>query len=296
VTGDRATDRPEWAVVHTGLFGLRSSFVPLAEATEVDDPIQVPHQRTLVKGAPNIEADGQLSEAEEAELYRHHGLDYDTVTAKSDPTPSHPGSPGADAADPSSSAPAGASEPTVPPEGSAERRDDGGAASPDAVETGRPAAADDVGVGEGLRRQVVYETPDPPQSRPDGSRRRQPGQVRLRRYLVTEVVTETETGQRHEVRVEREPIDHTEVAGLAAPSGQPVEPADKASPADPDGNDWFRPEATLHADRHAQNLLDAARVLPGGWCGRRASGGPCGCGPVSRSLGRGWPLPGRVWG
>ena len=36
---DRETDRPEWAVVHTGLFGLRSSFVPLAEATETGDPI-----------------------------------------------------------------------------------------------------------------------------------------------------------------------------------------------------------------------------------------------------------------
>jgi sporulation protein YlmC with PRC-barrel domain len=51
---DRETDRPEWAVVRTGLFGLRSSFVPLAEASEVDDQIQVPHARALVKDAPNI--------------------------------------------------------------------------------------------------------------------------------------------------------------------------------------------------------------------------------------------------
>jgi sporulation protein YlmC with PRC-barrel domain len=57
---DRETDRPEWAVVRTGLFGLRSSFVLLAEASEVGDQIQVPHERSLVKGAPNIEADGQL--------------------------------------------------------------------------------------------------------------------------------------------------------------------------------------------------------------------------------------------
>src|SRR5829696_7406257 len=81
---DRETDRPEWAVVRTGLFGLRSSFVPLAEAREVGDQIQVPHERTLVKDAPNIEADGQLSEAEEAELYRHYGLDYEAVTAEGD--------------------------------------------------------------------------------------------------------------------------------------------------------------------------------------------------------------------
>ena len=74
---DNETDQPEWAVVRTGLFGLRSSFVPLAEATEVGDELQVPHRRLEVKEAPNIEPDGQLSEAE---LYRHYGLDYDTVT------------------------------------------------------------------------------------------------------------------------------------------------------------------------------------------------------------------------
>jgi hypothetical protein len=220
---DRETDRPEWAVVHTGLFGLRSSFVPLAEATEVDNHIQVPHPRTLVKDAPNIEADGQLSEAEEAELYRHYGLDYDTVTADSDPTPSHPGGQGADA----DAGAVGAARPAT---------EDG------AVGAARPATEDGAGVGEGVSRPFVYETPGPPPSSPGASRRRQPGQVRLRRYLVTEVVTETETGQRHELRVEREPVDETEVPGAPAPSGQPVEPADTAPPAGPGSNDWFRPE------------------------------------------------------
>src|SRR4029453_3350189 len=80
---DNETDRPEWAVVRTGLFGLRSTFVPPPEAREVGDELQVPHQRLQVKQAPNIEPDGQLSAAEEAELYRHYGLDYDTVTLNS---------------------------------------------------------------------------------------------------------------------------------------------------------------------------------------------------------------------
>jgi hypothetical protein len=65
--------------------------------------------------------------------------------------------------------------------------------------------------------------------------------VRLRRYLVTEVVTETESGQRHELQVEREPIDETEATALASQSGQPGDRAE-AVPAEPDGNDWFRPE------------------------------------------------------
>src|SRR5215211_4288309 len=80
---DNETGRPEWAVVRTGLFGLRSTFVPLADAREVGDELQVPHKRLQVKQAPNMEPDGQLSAAEEAELYRHYGLDYDTVTLNS---------------------------------------------------------------------------------------------------------------------------------------------------------------------------------------------------------------------
>jgi hypothetical protein len=245
---DRETDRPEWAVVRTGLFGLRSSFVPLAAASEAGDHIQVPHPRTLIKDAPNIDADGQLSEAEEAELYRHYGLDYDTVTANSDQAASQQhGDPAA--AQPSG--PAGDEQPTTPPPGpnepattpiggSVERRSDDELQATDTMGAAQPATDDGLGVGDGLSRPFVYETPGPPQDGP-GSRRRQPGQVRLRRYLVTEVVTETESGQRHELQVEREPIDDPEVAGTTLPSGQSGE-AVATAPAEPDDNDWFRPE------------------------------------------------------
>ena len=34
-------DRPAWAAVETGLFGLRQSFVPLEGATALDDQVQV---------------------------------------------------------------------------------------------------------------------------------------------------------------------------------------------------------------------------------------------------------------
>ena len=234
---DRETDRPEWAVVRTGLFGLRSSFVPLAEASQVDDHIQVPHERTLVKDAPNIEADGQLSEAEEAQLYRHYGLDYDTVTPDTDQAAGQP------------DRPAGQDQPTAPPltdepaaaptGGPVERRsDEEQLEATDAIGSAQPAGEEGFGLGEGVSRPFVYETPGPAQGRP-GSRRRQPGQVRLRRYLVTEVVTETESGQRHEVRVEREPVSDDEVDAAAAtprPAGEPA-PAEGT-----DENDWFRAE------------------------------------------------------
>jgi hypothetical protein len=237
---DRETDRPEWAVVRTGLFGLRSSFVPLAEASEVDDQIQVPHARALVKDAPNIEADGQLSEAEEAELYRHYGLDYDSVAVDGGQVASQSGGP-ADQDQPT--APAATDEPAAAPTGGpVERRsNDEELQATGAVGSAQPASDEGLGVGEGVSRPFVYETPDPAQQGRSGSRRRQPGQVRLRRYLVTEVVTETEAGQRHELRVEREPIGDQEVESVTADPSRPDAPTQPGSPTS-DSNDWFRPE------------------------------------------------------
>src|SRR5918999_1681757 len=235
---DRETDRPEWAVVRTGLFGLRSSFVPLAEATETEDHIQVPHQRTLVKDAPNIEADGQLSEAEEAELYRHYSLDYDTETADSDQAVSQPGGPAAD--DQSTAPPPGSNEPaTAPTGGPMERQTDAELEAADAVRSGQLATENGFGVGEGVSRPFVYETPGSSEGRP-GSRRRQPGQVRLRRYLVTEVVTETEAGQRHEVRVQSEPVSDAEVDAVAMAPDRQGEPIGQEP--GPGHNDWFSDE------------------------------------------------------
>jgi hypothetical protein len=65
--------------------------------------------------------------------------------------------------------------------------------------------------------------------------------VRLRRYLVTEVVTDTEAGQRHEVQVQSEPVSDAEVdAVLTAPDrqGEPI----GQEPKEPGHNDWFSDE------------------------------------------------------
>jgi uncharacterized protein (TIGR02271 family) len=75
---DDQTGQPEWALVNTGLFGTRSTFVPLAQATDAGDSVQVPYDKQLVKDAPNIDPDGHLSEHEEQELWRHYGLEYGT--------------------------------------------------------------------------------------------------------------------------------------------------------------------------------------------------------------------------
>jgi uncharacterized protein (TIGR02271 family) len=73
---DTDSNRPEWALVTTGMFGTKQSFVPIGAASREDDGVSVPFDKETVKDAPRVEPDGRLSEAEEQELYRHYGLDY----------------------------------------------------------------------------------------------------------------------------------------------------------------------------------------------------------------------------
>src|SRR5512132_2263074 len=73
---DDETGQPEWALVYTGLFTAKAAFVPLAQAQDLGDSVQVPYDKQQVIDAPTMQADGQLSQDDEAELYRHYGLDY----------------------------------------------------------------------------------------------------------------------------------------------------------------------------------------------------------------------------
>ena len=80
---DRTTRQPEWALVHTGLFGSSRTFVPLADAAQRGDTVQVPHQTSVVRDAPRLEQDAELSEADEARLYAHYGIHYTTEASAS---------------------------------------------------------------------------------------------------------------------------------------------------------------------------------------------------------------------
>jgi uncharacterized protein (TIGR02271 family) len=73
---DTDTNQPEWALVTTGLFGTKQSFVPISGARTEGDSLSVPFDKATVKDAPKVDPDGRLSESEEQELYRHYGLDY----------------------------------------------------------------------------------------------------------------------------------------------------------------------------------------------------------------------------
>ncbi|HSO55931.1 MAG TPA: DUF2382 domain-containing protein [Actinomycetes bacterium] len=73
---DNETGQPEWATVTSGMFTAKTAFVPLAQAQDTGDIVQVPYDKQQVKEAPRMQADGSLSQDDEAELYRHYGLKY----------------------------------------------------------------------------------------------------------------------------------------------------------------------------------------------------------------------------
>jgi sporulation protein YlmC with PRC-barrel domain len=60
---DDRTGQPEWALVNTGLFGTKSSFVPLTQATQTGDEVRVPYDKQLVKDAPRSTLTGTCRRA-----------------------------------------------------------------------------------------------------------------------------------------------------------------------------------------------------------------------------------------
>ena len=169
---DAETGAPEWALAKTGMFGSKSTFVPLRDAREQDSALRVPFDKATVKDAPKIDPDGQLSQREEGELYRYYGMEYSE--ARSD-----------------TGLPAGGSA-TEPTDRERVGNDVSGPDTDDAMTRSE----------EELRV---------------GTTQRETGRARLRKYVVTENVTQTVPVQREEVRIEREPI--TDANRDAATSG-----------------------------------------------------------------------------
>jgi uncharacterized protein (TIGR02271 family) len=173
---DTETNAPEWALVNTGLFGTKSSFVPIRDARTGDDGVSVPFDKGTVKDAPSVDPDGQLSQREEAELYRHYGLDYSESSSD-----------------------------TGLPEG--------GAGTGRTTGTG---TAGTVGNGEARGRDVSGPTTDDAMTRSEeelrvGTTERETGRVRLRKYVVEDEVTQTVPVKREKARLEREPITDANV-------------------------------------------------------------------------------------
>ena len=175
---DDETGQPEWVTVRTGLFGTKESFVPIRDADLTDDGVRVPVSKAQVKDAPKIDTDGHLSPQEEQELYRYYGMGSGTDTGM-----------------------------TTGMAGT------GTTGTEQTTTTGTGAGFDD-------RPAVGHDTSGPTTDNAMtlseerlnvGTRSEEVGRARLRKYVVTENVTETVPVSREEVRIEREPITDANV-------------------------------------------------------------------------------------
>jgi hypothetical protein len=74
---DTATDQPTFAAVKVGIIGRhRLVFVPLEGATVSPKHLRIRADKDLIKGAPSIDTDGELTSAEEPAIFEHYGLRY----------------------------------------------------------------------------------------------------------------------------------------------------------------------------------------------------------------------------
>jgi uncharacterized protein (TIGR02271 family) len=172
---DDETGQPEWMTVRTGMFGTKESFVPIRDASLTDDGVRVPVSKERVKDAPKIDTDGHLSPAEEQELYRYYGMG-----AGNDMT-------GMALEDTSG-------------------RNMAGTGTVD-VDTNRHGT---------VGHDTSGPTTDSAMTRSEerlnvGTTTEEVGRARLRKYVVSENVTQTVPVTREEVRVEREPITDANV-------------------------------------------------------------------------------------
>ncbi len=71
---DDTTGEPEWALVNTGLFGTKSTFVPLEGAQPEGDALRVAFTKDKVKDAPRFDTDQHLDASQEDDLYGYYGV------------------------------------------------------------------------------------------------------------------------------------------------------------------------------------------------------------------------------
>jgi hypothetical protein len=214
---DAATDRPEWAQVKMGLLGRERALVPLAGAEEAGDDLRVPIEKAAVEAGPDIDPEAELSQEQEAELYRHYGIDFrdeesDTVMPSGESEGgAGVGGGGADREAAGAGAEAGGAD-----------RDAGGAA----VE---PPGADREAAGAGAEARGGPAEGGAEVTRSEeevhtGVESRPLERVRLKKYVVTEHVTKTVPVQREELRLEREPVEGEPGEAAGDPAPRPREP------------------------------------------------------------------------
>jgi uncharacterized protein (TIGR02271 family) len=174
---DDQSGQPEWVTVKTGLFGSKETFVPLQDADLTSNGLRVPVTKAAVKDAPKIDQDGHLSPEEESALYRHYSLGggtTDTTVGRTDTTTT------------TTTGTAGLA-------GVQETNQHGTVGH----DTSGPTTDDAMTLSE-ERLKVGTQTVEA-------------GRARLRKYVVTENVTQTVPVSHEEVTIQREPITDANV-------------------------------------------------------------------------------------
>jgi uncharacterized protein (TIGR02271 family) len=193
------TGQPEWVTVSTGLFGRKQSFAPVYGSQLAGDTLTLAVTKDAVKNAPNVDPDGHTDDSEQQALYDYYA--------------GHLGAGQASGAQYTQTA---GTEDT-----SAGRSTDTGQYVDTGADTER---AGSVGADAMTRSEERVSV---------GTEQVETGRARLRKYVVTENVTQTVPVSREEVRVERVPI--TEENRGEALSGPDITEAEH--------------EVTLHAER-----------------------------------------------
>ena len=74
---DTSTDEPAFVTVKIGVIGRsRLAFVPVTGATVSPSAVRVRYPKKLVQDAPSIDTDGELTGAEEPQVFAHYDLPY----------------------------------------------------------------------------------------------------------------------------------------------------------------------------------------------------------------------------
>jgi uncharacterized protein (TIGR02271 family) len=167
---DDDSGQPTWITVSTGLFGTRDSFAPLYGAGLDDEDVILAVSKDQVKDAPNVEDDEHVDDAEQQELDDYYAGLLGTRSGWQDWQ-------------------------------RGEHR----------TRTGQAGDQGQTGPAAERNREVRERGTDEAMTRSEeqlrvGTENIEIGRARLRKYVVTEHVTQTVPVSHEEVRIEREPI------------------------------------------------------------------------------------------
>ncbi len=236
---DDQSGEPTWVTAKTGLFGSSESFVPLEGARVDGDDVYVAFDEDMVKNAPRIDPDGDLSPQEETELYRYYGLDDSTsgvADRGNDTTTRGNEDDSAQLAAPVATGQATDVEDASYQQTAGNETSDGRdqVNEPQYANDDVPADAGDASEAGDDRRDLSDATVGQDRSGPTtddamtrseerlnvGTRTQESGRARLRKFVTTETVTQTVPVSHEEVTLEREPI--TDENRGAAESGAEI--------------------------------------------------------------------------